>query len=269
MRDFIKADKEGYIVKWDEEGAYAQIRIREVDRPLTTFHVPTRGWSQRVAGDFGNATCGYAWDAVGRAIVTAFHIMSHRAVIQGSKVRLKKLKLEGVEVPDEWQGSTQGWAKRSRKEVMLSPRGERILEGMEVKVEEGMVDMRYVSRWVDDFIKVSKNKQEAEKVRRLVIFLHTRYGVKLAKDKLEGPQRRADFGGGDFIAKGTWLSIPDEKRIKYAGDLEKVVAGEMIDVKFMDTVRGGPLAMVHEVLPQGEAICEGDESVQGSDDKGD
>ena len=116
--------------------------------------------------------------------------------------------------------------------------------------------MRYVSRWVDDFIKVSKDKQEAEKVRRLVIFLHTRYGVKLAKDKLEGPQRRADFGGGDFIAKGTWLSIPKEKRIKYARDLERVVAGEMMDVKFMDTVVGR-LQWCTRFFPKGKPFVKG------------
>jgi hypothetical protein len=254
---FIHAGKDAYIVKWDEEGAYAQLKIREVDRCLTYFYVPTRGWSYRLAGDFGHATCGYAWDAVERALVTAFHVMSHRVIVGDKGIEVRKLERPGEgELPEADEKPEGGWARRSSMEVMLSPRGKKILSGAAVQNEEGMVDMRYVARWVDDFIKVTSTKKEAEKARRMVLFLHARYGIKLAPDKLEGPQRKADFGGGDFIAKGTWLSIPGKKRDKYARDLERMVVGEEVDIKFMDTMVGR-MGWCTRFFPKGKPFVKG------------
>jgi hypothetical protein len=257
VRHFINAGKDAYIVKWDEEGAYAQLKIREADRPLTYFYVPTRGWSYRLAGDFGHATCGYAWDAVGRALVTAFHVMSHRAIISDGGVELRELERPAEkELPKADEKPEGGWARRSGVEVMLSPRGKRMLDRVAVRREEGMVDMRYIARWVDDFIKVTSTEKEADKARSLVLFLHARYGIKLAPDKLEGPQRKADFGGGDFITKGTWLSIPRKKRDKYARDLERMVKGEEVDVRFMDTMVGR-MGWCTRFFPKGKPFVKG------------
>jgi hypothetical protein len=148
------------VASWDVQHAYPVFQIRAQDRHLTVSFVSGRGWFYRRANDFGNARAGFVWEMLGGRMYTAlYQVMSDRlSVSESGRVSVAPPMIfnDGLSTLSR---PALGFGYLRGRQNNLSPAGlARHCDPGPPRV--GGVDLRAVSRFVDDQFKASARPAE-------------------------------------------------------------------------------------------------------------
>jgi hypothetical protein len=236
---FVEAGRGCFIVVWDVEGAYPTLRIQVADQPLTQSYVPNKGYTYRIAGDFGAAVCGYRWQLFGgRLLSTLYASMAPRMRWVASR-RLVAV----ATLPVNHNRPTQSQIRLSpalytslgvwgAQEQMFSVAGKLLLADRGALSSVGST-----TRNTDDFFLPVRSWKEAIEVSSCIQFLHRRYQFPLKVAKF-GIGREGKYDGIIFDSVLMQLSIPPEKIARGLELTSVALPGRKVSIKDVERIAG-------------------------------
>lgn len=258
LSHFSSAGSDAWGVKWDIEKAYPVLAIRPQDQPLTLTRIPHHGWTYRRAADFGSAVAGFRWEICGgRLLSTLYHIMSYRlSFSQDGSLRVS-------DPPQPRPTSSlldpphRGFCQLTSTDLMIPTLGLLRLQQLQTDFQSpSSVDLRYVARWVDDFVHFSGSKFKAVLVARAILYLHQRYKIPLKLPKFTGVQRVIDFAGLDFISPGATIAVPVSKLQDLSKKLKLLTQSTKVSLRTLKSLVGS-IIFFCRAFPPGKAFLAG------------
>lgn len=237
----LPATTDAHALSFDQEDAYAQLRIAPGQSHLMSSHIPGFGWFVRTVGDFGHRTCGIRFEQRAKLFALACLVLSPflRVHDDGRVVLLHSFGDVSLGPHPE-----EGFGSLARHKPLFSPAGWRRHLRNQARVhhlEEGWhrVDLSPLHRWVDDFVGWAPDPPTAVRTAQAVAFLHRRYNFNLKPSKfLLG--RQADFGGVTMVGPAAAMVLPDPKRSRYTLRLAHALAAPALSHNQWERVIGPP-----------------------------